>query len=114
MNRCPQCDHFNIEGASTCERCGAALVTAEAVSIPQPAPTGTSLDGQVLSIAVTGGKIEAIKWYREQTGQGLKESKDAVEALLKQHNVAPKSGCGGMVLLAISLSGAAVGLISRA
>lgn len=29
-----------------------------------------------------GNKIEAIKIYREKTGQGLKESKDAVEAYL--------------------------------
>jgi ribosomal protein L7/L12 len=28
-----------------------------------------------------GNKIEAIKLYREHTGLGLKESKDAVEAL---------------------------------
>jgi ribosomal protein L7/L12 len=109
MVRCPQCDHFNIEGAAACERCGAALATA-AAPIAKPAPAGASLEGQVVSIAATGGKIAAIKWYREQTGQGLKESKDAVEALLKKHNVAPKSGCGGMVLLAISVAGAAVGL----
>jgi ribosomal protein L7/L12 len=29
----------------------------------------------------TGQKIEAIKQYRERTGSGLKEAKDAVEAL---------------------------------
>jgi ribosomal protein L7/L12 len=28
-----------------------------------------------------GNKIEAIKLYREQTGLGLKEAKDAVEAI---------------------------------
>lgn len=113
MVRCPQCDHFNIEGAATCERCGTALAVADIP--PAVAPADSAFEGQVLTIAATGGKIAAIKWHREQTGQGLKESKDAVEALLRRHNVAPaKSGCAGLVLLAIPLTGAAVGLIWRA
>jgi ribosomal protein L7/L12 len=29
-----------------------------------------------------GNKIEAIKLYREQTGLGLKEAKDAVDGML--------------------------------
>lgn len=32
-----------------------------------------------------GNKIEAIKILREATGQGLKESKDAVERYLAEH-----------------------------
>jgi large subunit ribosomal protein L7/L12 len=112
MIRCPQCDHFNIEGVVACERCGAILAPSDpgpAAEAPEPT---SSLDVQVLSIAATGGKIAAIKWYREQTGQGLKESKDAVEALMRRYNVAPaKSGCAGMVLLAILLAGPAARLL---
>jgi sugar lactone lactonase YvrE len=37
---------------------------------------------EVKEIALSGNKIEAIKRYREITGAGLKESKDAVEALM--------------------------------
>ena len=39
------------------------------------------LDGQIREIMRTGQKIEAIKLYRSQTGVGLKEAKDHVEAL---------------------------------
>jgi ribosomal protein L7/L12 len=43
----------------------------------------TQQQAQAFQQALTSGnKIEAIKIYREMTGQGLKESKDAVEAIL--------------------------------
>lgn len=45
----------------------------------------TGLDTQVLSLLHGGRKIEAIRLVRERTGQGLKEAKDAVEALERQH-----------------------------
>jgi hypothetical protein len=35
---------------------------------------------RVKELVRTGKKIEAIKMYREETGAGLKEAKDAVEA----------------------------------
>lgn len=38
-------------------------------------------DQDVLNLARAGRKIEAIKRYRELTGAGLKEAKDAVERL---------------------------------
>ncbi len=39
---------------------------------------------QVEEFILRGKKIEAIKAYREATGMGLKESKDAVEALQRK------------------------------
>jgi ribosomal protein L7/L12 len=36
---------------------------------------------EVVSLLRDGKKIQAIKVYREVTGEGLKEAKDAVEAL---------------------------------
>jgi len=42
-------------------------------------PTGDLLE--VLNLAQKGNKIEAIKLYRQITGLGLKESKEAVEAM---------------------------------
>jgi hypothetical protein len=108
MIRCPHCDHFNPDSAAECERCETPLVQTDAES-PQPAPVpGSSLDAQLLAIVATGGKIAAIKWHRQQTGQGLKESKDAVELLMREHNVSsPKSGCAGMVM-SLALSTAAL------
>jgi ribosomal protein L7/L12 len=53
-----------------------------------------------------GEKIQAIKFYRERTGVGLKEAKDEVEALearlgLVPEDVQVKSGCSAMILLFI-------------
>ena len=36
---------------------------------------------EVHALVASGNKIQAIKVYRERTGVGLKEAKDAVEAL---------------------------------
>jgi len=52
---------------------------------PEPAPHLTvapaDLEAQVRRQMQAGKKIEAIKIYRQTTGVGLKEAKDAVEAL---------------------------------
>jgi ribosomal protein L7/L12 len=46
-----------------------------------PEPTRSALDTQLLELARTGRKIEAIKVYREQTGASLADAKDHVDAL---------------------------------
>jgi ribosomal protein L7/L12 len=53
------------------------------LDVPQPGPTGPDLavDQDVVNLARAGRKIEAIKRYRELTGAGLKEAKDAVERI---------------------------------
>jgi ribosomal protein L7/L12 len=38
-------------------------------------------DPYIMSLVTAGKKIEAIKVYRERTGTGLKEAKDAIDAL---------------------------------
>lgn len=43
--------------------------------------SGTTLPASVQAALNSGNKIEAIKLLREQTGLGLKEAKDAVEAM---------------------------------
>lgn len=50
---------------------------------PTPRPVAPTVlgSGEVQDLLRAGKKIEAIKRYRELTGQGLKESKDAVEAM---------------------------------
>ena len=49
----------------------------------QQAATGQASHAsqQVQDLIRRGNKIEAIKVYREQTGLGLREAKDAVEAM---------------------------------
>ena len=115
MAKCPFCDHFNRTDALQCEKCRAPLQTSipsgsdsppsEPVAMPEP---GT-LEADVLDLVKAQQKIQAIKLYREQTGIGLKEAKDFVEALAAKHGIAAGGGgCAGMVLLMIAAS-AAVG-----
>jgi len=40
-----------------------------------------SIENEIKNLLVSGRKIEAIKRYREETGAGLAEAKDAVESL---------------------------------
>ncbi|NPV01757.1 MAG: hypothetical protein HPY53_10295 [Brevinematales bacterium] len=40
-----------------------------------------SFEYELQDLIRAGNKIEAIKRYREQTGMGLKEAKDAIEAM---------------------------------
>lgn len=56
-------------------------------------------ENQILELLAAGRKIAAIKLYREQTGRGLKEAKDAVEALAAQHGIVSpaRSGCLGVL-----------------
>lgn len=57
-------------------------------------------EGDVLRLLSAGKKISAIKLYRERTGVGLKEAKEAVEAIGERHGLAVRgSGCLGVVLI---------------
>ena len=54
------------------------------LDVPQPGPVqgpDLAVDQDVVLLARSGRKIEAIKRYRELTGVGLKEAKDAVERI---------------------------------
>lgn len=57
---------------------------------------------QIVESLKQGNKIQAIKDYREATGAGLKESKDAIEALIQKYEITMKSGCASMLLFALS------------
>ena len=45
----------------------------------------TQASPEVLELIRQGRKIDAVKLYREQSGGGLKEAKDAVDILVKRH-----------------------------
>lgn len=61
---------------------GGTVVAGSEVSSysPNPVSSGNTLD-EVAQLMKTGQKIQAIKVLREHSGTGLKEAKDAVEAL---------------------------------
>lgn len=71
---------------SALEREVAALKRGDSgtpVALTQPLPQAHTMgnDAEILDLMRRGQKIQAIKLYRERTGVGLKEAKDAVEAL---------------------------------
>ncbi len=82
---------------------------------PKPFPPEKS--PELHALIFRGRKIEAIKLHREHTGLGLKEAKDAVEAieaaLRKQSpekfSAPPKSGGCASVIVGCCALGAATG-----
>ena len=94
---------------------GVGLAEAKA-AVEQLADGGTpaaeasaEADDDVLQLMHDGKKIAAIKVYRERYHVGLKEAKEAVEALASQHGIAAQgSGCTAVVLLGfVGLAGGA-------
>ncbi len=93
------------------ERTGVGLKEAkdavEAIQRGQVVPSGPQsdrdLEDEVVSLLEQGQKIEAIKRYRERTGVGLKEAKDAVERMAERRGLvlSQGAGCFGVVLLAL-------------
>jgi LSD1 subclass zinc finger protein len=64
-----------------CHVCGTSVIPGQtAASEPASIARDPRLD-EIRSLSFAGNKIAAIKLYRETYGVGLKEAKDAVEAL---------------------------------
>lgn len=90
------------------EATGADLATAkeavEALEPTNPLAAGEAIDpdleAEIIGLLQGLKKIEAIKLYRERTGMGLKEAKDAVEAMAAAHGLpgAAGGGCLSVVL----------------
>ena len=53
--------------------------------VPQQPTSVPGMSPQVRELIATGNKIGAIKRYREESGLGLKEAKDAVDEFERQH-----------------------------
>jgi large subunit ribosomal protein L7/L12 len=93
-------------GAGLAEAKGAveALATGQAIE-PGKAQSidERSFEGQILALMRSQKKIEAIKLYRQQTGAGLKQAKDAVESLAASHGIKSVGpGCAGVVLIVMA------------
>jgi hypothetical protein len=97
MTKCPECGEVNPSGVGLCKSCGSQIpITEDANSDVAP----SDFEEEMLSFLRMGKKIEAIKLCREKTGMDLKEAKDAVEALAKEHNLTSSAtGCAGVLLI---------------
>lgn len=120
--RCPACN-ASLEpgdtGKSTirCEYCNTSMIVPEALRQATSRPGDDLLDA-IGPLLAEGRKIEAIKIYREQSGVGLKQAKEAVEALQRGEAVAldpvtpaqPESsqGCSLPLLLLLLLVGGGI------
>jgi ribosomal protein L7/L12 len=96
------------------EATGASLVVAKAfvegvaarLKDPQrwQQVTDDAFEQEVLTLAAQGQYMAAIKRYRDQHGVGLKESREAVDALLQRAGCAiPQVGCLGTIASALGM-----------
>ncbi|MEP0545503.1 MAG: hypothetical protein ABJF88_01075 [Rhodothermales bacterium] len=90
-------------------------LTAEAVGQVPPAERpglGTKgLPEDVLALARAGQKLEAIKVLRERTGQGLKESKEQIEAAMGDTPASANSRAVVIAALIVALLVALLGAV---
>lgn len=95
------------------ERTGVGLAAAKKAveqmkrgeGLPDNEAAASDPDQRILQLLAAGQKIAAIKLYREQTNAGLKEAKDAVEALAAQHGIVAQQQSGCLAVLAILFAG---------
>lgn len=81
--------------------------------LPQRSPSeDSSVELDVVSLLEQGRKIEAVKVYRERTGVGLKQAKEAVETIASERGLVSASGggCFGVLLFSITAAGILVAL----
>jgi hypothetical protein len=89
--KCGACGAVVTQQGTHCNYCGAALFSLEEKKPELMAPE--SIDQQVLAICKKGSFLEAVKFYKDHSGKGLKESKDYVEELAKRNGIEKPAGC---------------------
>jgi hypothetical protein len=97
MPTCPFCNEPNPSDVGLCKKCGNTIPLEE----PEVSLGGdlSDFEKEILGLMKGGKKIEAIKLYRQKTGFGLKESKDAVDALAAKYGIESKGvGCASVIL----------------
>jgi len=77
---CSQCATPLPPDAKFCPQCAHPVASQEPSSAP-------GWEGEVIELLRQGNPLGAIKLYRERTHLGLKESKEAVEAIARRHNI---------------------------
>jgi ribosomal protein L7/L12 len=78
--KCEHCGAAVVAGDATCRYCGVLFRAAGAPVAATQAPRD-ELEARVVALLRDGNKIEAIKVFRQARGCGLREAKDAVEAI---------------------------------
>jgi hypothetical protein len=103
MPTCPACGGNVPADGELCKFCGTRPpVVAGETTGEKPEGGPSAPETQVLALLRQGRKIEAIKVFRAATNCGLKEAKDAVEALAAQHGiVARRAGCASTILFLV-------------
>jgi ribosomal protein L7/L12 len=98
-----------------------SYASGNAESAVAPGPLG-ALPADVSAALHNGNKIEAIRLLRQRTGTGLKEAKDAVEAVERASGPlhgrlspgeVPRSGAGVWIAVALAAAAAIGYYISR-
>jgi ribosomal protein L7/L12 len=79
MSYCPFCQEPVSKSAGNCPHCGAFLGEDDHQKSPDYA--AGSLTQRVFDLIRQHRKLEAIKLYKDETGAGLWEAKEAVEAI---------------------------------
>ena len=84
MPKCRFCNYDVHPSIGQCPQCGAPVDRPKA-----------DLEQQVLALLDQGQKIAAVKLYKDQTGVGLAEAKEAVEAMQAGAGPSAPSDIGG-------------------
>jgi len=99
------------ESKDAVERIAAGLRTPEGDAAPATGPLRDEDLTQIHGMLQRGEKINAIKVYRERTGVGLKEAKDAVEALEKRPAPVPEAVPAGQLTQVPASRGGCLGIL---
>lgn len=90
--KCNACGHIFKPGAGKLSQEAGSATNTDATTVP--VNTGNPDLKEVITIARTQGKLNAIKFVKDHTGWSLKQAKDYVDALDKGNMIpGKKTGC---------------------
>jgi len=99
MRKCGNCNYDVHPSIGQCPHCGAPMGKPNA-----------DVEQQVRSLLDQGQKIAAVKLYKDQTGVGLAEAKQAVETLAARHGLETHRGGRLGVVAVVVLAAVAFGM----